>query len=142
MSTKSSFSFSSFTKYGNECINSKTDIGDAFKTDLKKAIAHAGYPSKDEIGIVDEINDFDMSATIATIPSMVAGYMKSTDRGFDIPAADNKTCAASVKVASIPDKEKTFTIMLGNKKGEQGTSFISAHDEYTVKNRRDPFKKK
>ena len=145
MSTNKGFSFASFVAYGNACINNASgntpEIQTAFKSDLKKAIAHAGYPSKDEIGIVDEINDFDMSATMSKIPEIVSGYMRDEKRSFDIPAADKNTCAATVKVVSVPEKTKEGVIMLGDKKGEKYTSTTAAHDELTVKNRRDPFKK-
>lgn len=143
--TDKKFSFASFVAYGNACINNTTgntpDIQTAFKSDLKKAIAHAGYPTKDEIGVIDEINDFDMSATMQTIPQLVSGYMHDEKRCFDIPAADNKTCAATIKVVEVGEKTKTGTIMLGDKKGETYTSTIAAHEELSVKNRRDPFKK-
>ena len=60
--TNKGFSMSAFIAFGNGCINNVNgntpDIQSAFKTDLKKAIAHAGYPSKDETGTADEINDF------------------------------------------------------------------------------------
>lgn len=145
MSTKNRFSFASFVAHGNACINNASgntpEIQSAFKSDLKKAIAHAGYPSKDEIGVIDEINDFDMSATMSKIPEIVSSYMRDEQRGFDIPAADNNTCAATINVVSVPEKTKTGTIMLGDRKGETYESVIKAHDELTVKNRRDPFKK-
>lgn len=140
------FSFASFVEYGNSAINNTTGntagIQSAFKMDLKKAIAHAGYPTKDEISIVDEINDFDMSNTLAKVPELVSGYMSTEDRAFDIPAANDKTCAASLKIVSVEEKTKTGVIMLGDKKGEEYSSTIAAHDEFSVKNRRDPFKKK
>lgn len=145
MSTNKGFSFASFVQYGNACINNATGntpgIQDAFKTDLKKAIAHAGYPSKDEIGIVDEINDFEMPNVMSKIPEIVSGYMRDEKRSFDIPAADDNTCAATIKVVAVPEKTKTGTIMLGDKKGETYESTTKAHDELSVKNRRDPFKK-
>lgn len=146
MATNKVFSFASFVEYGNGCINNvsgKTpEIQTAFKTDLKKAIAHAGYPSKDEIGIIDEINDFDMSATMSKIPEIVSGYMRDEERSFDIPAANDNTCAASIKVVEVPEKVKEGTIMLGDRKGETYKSVIGAHEEISVKNRRDKFKKK
>lgn len=145
MATSKLFSFAAWVDYGNSCINNTTGntpgIQEAFKADLKKAIAHAGYPTKEEIGVVDTINDFDMSATLSKVPEMVAGFMKDEKRAFDIPAADENTCAASIKVVAVNEKTKEGTIMLGDRKGETYKSTIAAHEEIAVKNRRDPFKK-
>lgn len=145
MATGKPFSFASFVEYGNACFNNTTgntpEIQTAFKQDIKKAIAHAGYPSKDEIGIVDEINDFDMSGTLSAIPEIVSGYMKNEGRAFNIPAADDNTCAASINVVAVEEKVKTGTIQMGDKKGEEYTSTIGAHEELKVKNNRKPFKK-
>lgn len=145
MATNKGFSFASFVAYGNSCINNASgktpEIQTAFKTDLKKAIAHAGYPSKDEIGVIDEINDFDMSATMQKIPEIVSGYMKNEQRSFDIPAADDNTCPATIKVVAVDEKVKEGTIAFGDKKGETYKSTVAAHEEVSVKNRRDKFKK-
>lgn len=145
MSTSKVFSFASFVAYGNGAINNASgntpEIQTAFKTDLKKAIAHAGYPSKDEIGIVDEINDFDMSATMAKVPELVSGYMKTEGRSFDIPAADKNTCPATIKVVAVGEKTKTGTIQFGANAGKEYVSTVKAHEELSVKNRRDAFKK-
>jgi hypothetical protein len=135
------FSLASFVAYGNSCLNQVPDMQTAFKSDLKRAIAHAGYPSKDEIGIVDGINDFDFSATLSQVPALVSGYMKKEDRAFDLPAADGKTCPASIKIVSVEEKTKEGTIMLGDNKGGTYKTTIAAHDEVSVKNRRDRFKK-
>lgn len=143
--TNKGFSMSVFIAFGNGCINNVNgntpDIQSAFKTDLKKAIAHAGYPSKDEIGIVDEINDFSMDNTLGAIPDMVSKFMHDEQRSFDIPAADDNTCPATIKVVAVDEKTKTGPIMFGDKKGEQYTSTVAAHEEVSVKNRRDKFKK-
>jgi len=144
MATNKPFSFAAFCTYGNACFNDpeKTpDIRDAFKTDLKKAIAHAGYPTKEEINIVDDINDFDMSATLQQVPKIVSGFIHDEQRNFDIPSSDSKTCAATVKVVAVDEKTKEGIIMLGDKKGSPYTSTIAAHEEISVKNKRDPFKK-
>ena len=144
MATTKGFSFAAFVEYGNKCINNQgtsVPMQDAFKKDLKKAIAHAGYPSKDEIGVVDEINDFELTNTLAQVPALVSGFMKDEQRSFDIPAADENTTPATIKVVAVDEKTKTGTIMLGDKKGEQYSSTIAAHEELSVKNRRDSFKK-
>lgn len=145
MATSKSFSFASFVEYGNACLNNvsgKTpEIQSAFKADLKKAIAHAGYPSKDEIGIVDEINDFDMSATLQTVPQIVSGYMRDEQRTFAIPAADDNTCPATIGVRAIEEKTSEGTIQFGDKKGETYKTTTAAHEEAFVKNNRNAFKK-
>lgn len=145
MSTSKGFSFASFVAYGNGAINNASgntpDIQCAFKSDLKKAIAHAGYPTKAEISIIDDINDFDMSATISKVPELVSGFMKTEGRSFDIPAADKNTCAATIKVVAVDEKVKTGTIQFGDNAGKEYKSVIAPHEELSVKNRRDPFKK-
>lgn len=145
MATSKGFSFASFVEYGNRCINNATGntpaMQEAFKKDLKKAIAHAGYPSKDEIGVVDEINDFELTNTLSQVPALVSGFMHDEQRSFDLPAPDGNTTPATIKVVAVEEKTKTGTIMLGDKKGEQYTSTIAAHEELSVKNRRDSFKK-
>lgn len=146
MATNKPFSFATFVAYGNSCINNtagKTpEIQTAFKQDLKRAIDRAGYPTKDEIGVIDEINDFDMSATLQKVPELVAGYMKTEQRSFEIPAADDNTCTATIRVVAVPEKTKTGTIRLGPNAGSEYTSTTYAHEELSVKNRRGPFKKK
>lgn len=143
--TNKSFSYASFVAYGNSCINNTTgntsEIQSAFKTDLKKAIAHAGYPSKDEIGVIDEINDFDMSATMSKIPDIVSGYMHDEQRSFNIPAANDNTCPATIKVVAVDEKVKEGTIAFGDKKGETYKTTIAAHEELSIKNNREAFKK-
>lgn len=146
MATNKTFSFASFVEYGNACINNTTgntpEIQTAFKTDLKKAIAHAGYPTKEEINIIDEINDFDMSATMQKVPELISGYMKDEQRSFDIPAGNDNTCAASIKVIAVEEKTKTGVNQLGPNAGSEYSSTTLAHEELQIKNRRGPFKKK
>ena len=146
MATEKVFSLAAFCAYSNSCFNNTTGttptIQTAFKADLKKAIAHAGYPSKDEIGVVDEINDFDMSNTMSKVPEIISGFMRDEKRAFDIPAANDNTCPASIKVVAVDDKVKTGIIQMGDKKGETYESKIKAHEELSVKNRRDAFKEK
>lgn len=146
MATSKPFSFAAFVEYGNSCINNTTgntpEIQTAFKQDLKKAIAHAGYPSKEEIGIVDEINDFDMSATLQTVPQIVAGFMHDEERAFDLPAVDENTAPASIGVKSVPEEVKEGTLTFGKDAGSKYKTKVAAHDEPTLKVRRDKFKSK
>ena len=144
MSSVKGFSMGAFIEYGNGAINNVSgkseDIQTAFKTDLKKAIAHAGYPSKDEIGIIDEINDFDMSNTLECVPQLVSGFMADTGRKFDLPAPDKKTCPATIYTQFVPEETKTGVSKLGGAEKEW-TSTIAAHDVVKVKNHTKAFKK-
>lgn len=136
-------SLSAFVNYANEQINKKnTEISTAFKSDLKKAIAHAGYPNKDEIGIVDEINDFDMSGTMGCVGSLIGGYMKSEDRKFAIPAVDKNTAPATISIESIPEKTSAGTVLFGPSKGKPYKTTTKKHNEVTVSSNRDAFKVK
>jgi hypothetical protein len=136
-------SLSAFVNYANEQINKKnTEISTAFKSDLKKAIAHAGYPNKDEIGIVDEINDFDMSGTMGCVGSLIGGYMKSEDRKFAIPAVDKNTAPATISIESIPEKTSEGTVLFGPSKGKPYKTTTKKHNEVTVSSNRDAFKVK
>lgn len=136
-------SLSAFVNYANEQINKKnTEISTAFKSDLKKAIAHAGYPNKDEIGIVDEINDFDMSGTMGCVGSLIGGYMKSEDRKFAIPAVDKNTAPATISIEAIPEKTSTGTVLFGPSKGKPYKTTTKKHNEVTVSSNRDAFKVK
>lgn len=145
MATNKPFSYAALCEYSNACINNATgktpEIQAAYRTDLKKAIAKAGYPSKDEIGIIDTITDFDMSALSKVLPTMISGFMHDEQRAFEIPAADKKTAPATIKVVAVDRKVKKGTIMLGDKKGQEYTSTIGAHEEVRAKNNVKAFKK-
>lgn len=140
------FSYAAFVAYGNACINNANgknqELQEAFRTDLKKNIAKAGYPSKDEIGIIDTINDFEMSATLKAMPSVITHFMSDEDRAFELPAVDDKTAPGSLRIASVEEKTREGVIMLGEHKGETYVSTTGAHDEYRVKSNTDAFKKK
>ena len=116
MATTKVFSFAALANYGNSTAQAATNFQDAFIQDAKKYYAKAGYPSKDEMGIFDEIRP-DVTNTVSAIPEFVAGFMKD-------------------------EETKTGTIQMGDKKGETYTSTTLAHDEMVVKNKRGPFKKK
>ena len=140
------FSYAALRDYGNACFNNATGktphIQEAFRTDLKKAILKAGCPSKEEIGIIDTITDFDMSETLRVMPEIVVGFMRDEDRAFELPAADKKTAPASIRIADVEEKTHEGVIMLGDKKGETYTSTTKAHREYKIKSRTDAFKTK
>ncbi len=133
-------SLAAFAKYGNEQINHGS-MKTAFKSDLKKAIAHAGYPSKSEIDIVDTIDDFDMSATLSEVPNLIGQYIKDEDRAFKLPAVDAKSCPATIKLEEVEEKTHTGIIQMGSRKGETYTSTTAAHKEFKLESNRDAFKK-
>ena len=144
MSSVKGFSMSAFVEYANGKLNNVSgkdmEMQTAFKTDLKKAIAHAVYPSMDEIGIIDEINDFDMSNTLECVPALVSDFMADTGRKFDLPAPDKKTCPATIYTQHVPEETKTGVSKLGGVE-KPWTSTIAAHDIIKVKNHTKAFKK-
>lgn len=141
MATKDKFSFAALANYGNSTATSAVNLQNAFVDDAKRFYAKAGYPSKEEIGILDEIKP-DLTNTVSAIPQFVAGFMHDEKRAFEIPAADEKTAAATLNVVAVEETTKTGTITFGDKKGETYESTIAAHEEIKVKNKRGPFKKK
>lgn len=144
MSSVKGFSMAAFIEYGNGKLNNVSgkdmEIQQAFKADLKRNIAKAGYPSKDEIGIIDEINDFDMSNTLECVPQIVSDYMADTGRKFDLPAPDKKTCPATIYTRHVPEETKTGVSKLGGVE-KPWTSTVLAHDVVKVKNHTKGFKK-
>ena len=134
MATTKGSSLPCWVQYGNARLQ------EAARADFKKNAAKLGYPSKDEIGIVDNAT-MDISNTLSAIPGAVSGYMHDEGRSFDLPAPDAKTAPVTLKVVSVAKKTKTGKIMLGDKKGETYTSTIAAHEEVRAKNRTKSFKK-
>jgi hypothetical protein len=55
MATSKGFSLAAFANYSNSTAAPATNFQHAFVQDAKKFYAKAGYPSKDEIGILDEV---------------------------------------------------------------------------------------
>ena len=141
MATNKVFSFAALAAYGNSTATPASNFQHAFVQDAKKFYAKAGYPSKDEIGILDEMQP-DVTNTVSAIPEFVGGFMHDEQRAFDIPAADDKTTAATIQVVHVPEKVTEGIITIdGPNKGQKYKSVTKAHDELNVKNRRGPFKK-
>lgn len=134
MATNKVASTPAWVAYGN------AKLQEAARADFKKNAAKLGYPSKDEIGIVDTAT-LDLSNTLTAMSATISGYMHDEKRAFDLPAPDAKTAPATLKVVAIPKKTKTGTVMLGDKKGQKYTSTIDAHEEVKVKSRNKSFKK-
>ena len=141
MATSKSFSFAALAQYCNSSAESATTFKDAFKQDAKKFYAKAGYPSKDEIDILDEI-DPDLTNTSSAIPQLVSGFMKDEQRSFDLPALDDNTAPATISVVHVEEKTTEGVVTIeGPNKGEKWTSTIAEHDEPKLKVRRNKFKK-
>lgn len=138
MATNKVASKPAWVQYFNNKDN--TELQNAFRADFKANAKKLGYPNKDEISVVDNAV-LDMSHTAGVIGGAISGYMASTHRAFDLPAPNAKTAPATLKVAAIPEKTKTGTIMLGDKKGQSYTSTVKAHEEVKVKSHNKDFKK-
>ena len=142
------FSFAAFVEYGNSCINNTKgntlEIQAAFKKDIKAAIAKAGYPTNKEEaeGVINEINDFDMSNTLTQVPALVSGFINDTGRPFNIPACDDKTAPATISKISVDETVNEGTNRFGNKEGQPYKSITAAHDEFKLKSNREAFKTK
>jgi hypothetical protein len=138
MATNKPSSLSAFHAYCKEKENNlfQNALRESYKVNAKKL----GYPSKDEIGIVDNAV-MDGSHIAEVIPTLISNYMHDEKRAFDLPAPDKKTAPATIKVVAVPEKTKTGTVMLGDKKGQTYTSTVKAHEEYKVKSRTKDFKK-
>lgn len=141
MATNKSFSFAALAQYCNSSAGSATTFKEAFKQDAKKFYAKAGYPSKDEIDILDDI-DPDVTNTVTQIPQLVSGFMKDEQRSFDLPAPDENTAPATINVVHVEEKTTEGVVTIeGPTKGEKWTSTIAEHDEPKLKVRRNKFKK-
>lgn len=139
------FSMSAFVTYGNNAINNtkgkSSNIQEAFRADLKKNIALAGYPTKDEIGIIDTIDNFTMENTLKHVPQIIAEYMRDENRKFNIPAPDGSCTEATLEIVHKETKTSSGVSKMGGV-DKPWESTIKEHDEYSVSNRRDPFKVK
>lgn len=141
MATTKGFSFAAFANYSNSTAAPASNFQHAFVQDAKKFYAKAGYPSKDEIGILDEMVP-DVTNTVSQIPELVTGFMHDEERAFDLPAADDKTAPASIKVVKVPEKVTEGIITIdGPNKGKKYKSTVKAHEEPKLKVKRDAFKK-
>ena len=142
MATNKVFSFAALANYSNSTAAPATNFQKAFVQDAKKFVAKCGYPSKDEIGIMDEkISEVDVTNTVSQIPELVSGFMHDEQRSFDLPAPDNNTAPATIKVVQVPEKTSEGVQTIGPNKGEKWKSTIKAHEEPKLKIKRDAFKK-
>jgi len=130
-----SFSLSNFVNYMNDqAANKETALSQAFRKDVKAAIALAGYPTKDEIDIIDTIDGIKMTNTAGQIQNVIGSYMKEQGRTFVIPATDDNTCELVIGRKPVEDRIKEGVGPAGEWK-----NLIKAHTEYFAKNKRKPF---
>jgi hypothetical protein len=146
MITTKGHSLSALAEWGNQAFNNKggdtAEFQTAFRETLKKGIKRAGYPSCEaELGIIDEINDFDVTLISEQIPNILSKYMQQTSRAVNLPAVDANTAPATLKMVHKDEKTKTGIIQMGDRKGEEYTSTTAEHDEYYLKQHTDEFKK-
>ena len=142
MATNKKFSFGALANYGNSTAPAATNFQKAFVTDCKKFVAKCGYPSKDEIGIMDEkVSEVDVTNTVTQIPQLISGFMKDEQRSFDLPAPDDNTAPATIKVVAVEEKTTEGVQTMGPNAGEKWTSTIGAHEEPKLKVNRTQFKK-
>lgn len=134
-----SFSLSNFVNYMNDqAANKETALSQAFRKDVKAAIALAGYPTKDEIDIIDTIEGIKMTNTAGQIQNTVASYMKDQGRTFVIPSTDENTCELVIGRKPVEDKIKEGVSVIGGDE-KPWKCRIKAHTEYFAKNKRKPF---
>lgn len=139
MADSKTWSLGAFAAYGKSTATPAANFQHAFVQDAKKFYAKAGYPSKDEIGILDTITP-DVTNTCGAIPELVAGFIHDEKRPFKLPAPDNKSTSATIKLVHVDEKKSEGETKFGDKV-QKWTSVVKAHDEYKVKNNRDDFKK-
>ncbi len=136
---------SAFIEYGNAAINEtknnkNAELMNAFRADLKKNIAVCGYPSKDEIGIVDETNNLSWDNTLKQLPALASNFMNDTGRKFNLPSPDDNCTSATIEIKSKGEKTRTGTSKLGGTE-KQWTKTIAEHNEFKVSNNTKGFEK-
>jgi hypothetical protein len=146
MITTKGHSIAAVCEWANKAVNNKNgdtaEIQTAFRETLKKGIKRAGYPSCEaELGIIDEISDFDVTPMAEQLPNVIMKYMQDESRAINLPAPDGNTAPATLKMIHREEKTRTGIIQMGEHKGEEYSSTTAAHDEYALKQHTDEFKK-
>lgn len=141
MATNKGFSFAALANYSNSSSTPAKNFQDAFVQDAKKFVAKCGYPSKDEIGIMDEVTP-DVTNTVSAVPELISGFMHDEQRSFDLPAPDDKTAPATIKIVHVEEKTtEGVNQMEGPNKGQPWKSTIAEHEEPKIHVNRKAFKK-
>lgn len=146
--TDKQFSFASFAEFGNKEVNTqgtKLNIAcTAFVENTMNDIGKRyGYPTnREELHeCLGKYDGYDVSGITDVIPSVVSGFMHDTQRAFDLPAPDDNTCPATIKVVAKDKEVKEGVLQFGARKDETYKTTVAAHEEVVVKNKRDKFKK-
>lgn len=146
MITENTHSLAALAAWGNKAVNNVNgttpEIQQAFRQTLKAGIKKANYPSCEaELAIIDEINDFDVTPLAEQLPNAIAKYMAEEKRAINLPAVDDQTAPATLKLIHKDESTSTGTIQMGPHKGETYESVTAAHDEYRIKSNNKSFKK-
>ena len=136
MATEKQWSITYFIDYGNQLLQ------DAARTDWEKNFKKMNYPNKDEYKDILAHTEMDCSATLEAIPKVVGSFVADTGRPFSIPAPNDNTTSAIIKLRDVPESESEGVIQFGDHKGESWKSKTLAHEEFSVKNNAKPFKVK
>lgn len=148
MATSAQFSFAELAKYGNKRANTQ---GDSFRSATISFVENTlnavgkqyGYPTtKEEVhDVLNKFEDYDVSPLTDQVPALVSDFMHDEKRSFELPAPDDNTCPAIIKVVAKDEDVKEGTVQFGACKGEHYKTTVAAHEEVVVKNNRNKFKK-
>ena len=134
-------SMSAFVEYTNRKANEKgSALNEAFKASFAKTVERNNLIPKDERGILDNI-EYVTDPIAEVMCQHIAEYMRDEDRAFEIPAPDERTASATLKLVAKEKETKTGKIMFGPNAGQEYETVIADHNEFAIKNRRDKFKK-
>ena len=134
MATEKQWSISDFINYGNSRLQ------DAAKADWERNFKKMNYPNKDEYKEILDSTEMDISATLEAMPETIGGFVSETGRPFNIPAPNDTTSSASIRIKDVEEKESEGTIQFGENKGQTWHAKTLAHSEFAVKNNSKKFK--
>lgn len=134
-------SMAAFVAYTNAKANEGgSTLNEAFKKSFIKTVEINNLIPKEERGILDNI-EYNVDAIAEAIPQHITEYMRDEDRAFELPAPDERTASATLKLVAKEKETKTGKIMFGPNVGQEYETVIADHNEFAIKNRRDKFKK-
>lgn len=134
MATEKTSNLAEFVNFGNMLLQQ------AAKEDWARNYKKMGYPNKEEFSEILDKTQLDISATLEAVPGMIGTYMTDTGRAVDLPAPNENTASASLRIKDVPRSESEGVIPFGEKKGQKWTSVTEAHSEFTVRSKNKKFK--
>ena len=145
MITENNYSLSAMVEWANKSVNNingtTEEIQTAFHQVLKAGIKKANYPSCEaELGVIDQIKDFDVTPLAEQLPNIIAKYMAEEKRPINLPAVDDVTAPGSLRLVHKDEAVNEGVIQMGARKGEKYKSVVKAHDEYKIVSKKDKFK--